>query len=134
MAPKMKNKQKVEAVKQKTIEKIEDIKPIPEAIILQSPLESIQENIFTKGIEKVPGIEPLTLSADTQKLFNCVIGDNVTENSRIVSIQKENILNDINERKECSEFFPFYQVILKMAENINNEILVSVFYYTNSNF
>ncbi|NXS20472.1 WDR63 protein, partial [Mystacornis crossleyi] len=68
-----------------------------------------------------PEIFPLLLTAKTQKIFNCRVDEDVTEENCFKCIKKEDIIQDLKTRANASDFHPLKKVILEYP---GEEILV----------
>eukprot|EP01116_Phalansterium_solitarium_P006606 TRINITY_DN1892_c0_g3_i2.p1 TRINITY_DN1892_c0_g3~~TRINITY_DN1892_c0_g3_i2.p1 ORF type:complete len:826 (+),score=283.39 TRINITY_DN1892_c0_g3_i2:183-2660(+) len=53
-----------------------------------------------------PGIEPVSLSAATLKIFNVRIGETVTKEKPYITLSREALLADISSRAILSDFYP----------------------------
>ncbi|NXI04904.1 WDR63 protein, partial [Pachycephala philippinensis] len=60
-----------------------------------------------------PEILPLLLTAKTQKIFNCRVDEDVTEENCFKCIKKEDIIQDLKTRANTSDFHPLKKVILE---------------------
>uniref|UniRef100_A0A8D2P0V5 WD repeat domain 63 n=1 Tax=Zosterops lateralis melanops TaxID=1220523 RepID=A0A8D2P0V5_ZOSLA len=56
---------------------------------------------------------PLFLTAETQEIFNCRPGEDVTEKNCFKCIKKEDIIQDLKTRDKTSDFHPLKKVILE---------------------
>ncbi|XP_037070687.1 dynein intermediate chain 3, axonemal-like [Pollicipes pollicipes] len=62
--------------------------------------------------EPPPGVVPLFLTTQTQQIFQILADVNVTRESPNVLLDKNALLEDINQRKAISDFFPINEVIV----------------------
>ncbi|NXJ80679.1 WDR63 protein, partial [Trogon melanurus] len=60
-----------------------------------------------------PEIFPLVFTTKTQEIFNCRVGEDVTEENCFKLIKKEDIIQDLKTRAAISDFHPIKKVVLE---------------------
>lgn len=67
--------------------------------------------------EVPPGVKPIFFTGGSQKIFNCIVDEQVTEDNRRILIPKQDILDDFLNRAAVSDFSPLKKEIQAYPDN-----------------